>query len=212
MYRSATSVPIQEHGSEWPSSERKLQQTILDFAQKVWLMLFGNFSTAKKQKPLSSEWIYICIFADLILIGFVYWLCSGLVACIWRLFLFCNFATLGDPVQKRRRHPKPSQLHLSFKLLHCAQCTLHCTVHSAHCTLHTAHCTLHIQRSTRQTTSSMGSMEETMHLVTALGCSAQCWASQCTLHSAHSQCTVHSAEKHTAGRSRKDGGKCAPVT
>ena len=137
MYRSATSVPIQELGSEWPSSERKLQQTILDFAQKVWLMLFGNFSTAKKQKPLSSEWIYICIFADLILIGFVYWLCSGLVACIWRLFLFCNFATLGDPVQKRRRHPKPSQLHLSFKLLHSAHCTMY-TVHSyTLCTLHT---------------------------------------------------------------------------
>ena len=132
-------VPIQEvdactQKSEWPSSERKLQQTILDFAQKVWLMLFGNFSTAKKQKPLSSEWIYICIFADLILIGFVYWLCSGLVDCIWRLFLFCNFATLGDPVQKRRRHPKPSQLHLSFKLQHCTLCTvpgitLHCLLY-----------------------------------------------------------------------------------
>ena len=45
--------------------------------------------------------------------------------CIWRLFLFCNFATLLlDPVQQRR-HPKLSQLHLSFKL--------------PHPTLHTAH-------------------------------------------------------------------------
>ena len=55
-------------------------------------------------------------------------------------------------------------------------------------------------------------MEETMHLVTALGCSAQCTVLGFTMYIGQCTLTVHSAEKHTAGRSRKDGGKCAPVT
>ena len=73
--------------------------------------------------PLSSGWFYLCLcWFNIDWIGFVYWLCSGLVDCIWRLFLFCNFATLPHPVQQR--HPKLSQVHPSFKLQHSALCTM----------------------------------------------------------------------------------------
>ena len=66
---------------------------------------------------LQSEYQICCILtlvAYLILIGFVYCLCSGSDDCILCLFLFSNFAT--PQLQCRQRRPNLSQLHLSFKV------------------------------------------------------------------------------------------------
>ena len=69
-------------------------------------------------------------------------------------------------------------------------CSAQCTLHSAHCTLHTAHCTSREAHARLLAVWGVWRKLCTWLLHWAAVHSAQCWASQCTLHSAHSQCTV----------------------